>query len=267
MALARSALARGWVVADGDAWRVSEDVTERVARDTGLDIALDPTSRRSAVRACRDWTEHLPHLAGGLGAALLTAMIDAGWLARTTASRALRVTSEGEERLRRTGIHGVVVDESGCDADNLCTSGGITVTAAAAEDWGALVERATREGWTGITLLAAFDGTIADAVRHNVRAFGQQAGDAVWSVRTWDRSADTQRTFAMVDCQFRPGGSVFATPEGCRRYDILEVTLLLRSGTITAPLRDPELARLLGVPEGTRVPLPVAREAVLAGVS
>jgi UDP-N-acetylmuramate dehydrogenase len=262
-AVARTAIDRGWVLEQGDDWRLSDDAADQTSRALGLDVRPDPASRRPDLRRCMDWTEHRPHLAGAFGAAVLDALLEAGWLERVPGGRVLAVTPVGAERLRRTGIQGVIVDESGCDADNLCYSGGVAVTAAAAEDWGALVERAAREGLTGVAALAGFAGTVADAVVQNFSAYGQQVADVVWSVRSWDRTERAQRTFAMMDCGFRTGGSRFTPEDGRRRYDVLEVAFLFRAGTITAPLRDADLARLLGVQLGDRVPLPRVREAVL----
>lgn len=155
----------------------------------------------------------------------------------------------------------ITVDDTGCDADNLCWSGAVTVTATADEDWPALVELATRSGWSGVSALAAAPGTLGEAVVHNVTAYGQQVADVVASVRTWDLVADTQRTFAAADCGFAPGSSRFLDEPG--RYEVRQVDLLLRSATITPPLTDEELLDLLGVDRGERVPLADVRDAVL----
>ncbi len=56
--------------------------------------------RRPLVRACTDWTERRPHLAGALGAALLDAMLDQGWLKRRPDGRALNVTAARPRRAR-----------------------------------------------------------------------------------------------------------------------------------------------------------------------
>lgn len=263
-AFARTAMLRGWVLEQDGEWLLAADAEQRVSQALGLDIHLDTASRRPEVRTCADWTERSPHLAGKLGAGLLDALFGAGWVARRPGGRALTVTRLGSQRLQRAGICGIVVDESGCDADNLCYSGAVSVSAAAAEDWGSLVERAAGAGGTGIAALAGFSGTVADAVAENFSAFGQQVADVVSSVRTWDRAHSTQRTFAMADCGFRPGGSRFAPERGRRRYDVLEVAFLFRAGTITAPLSDAELAGLLDVQLGERVPLARVRHAVLA---
>ena len=264
VALAATALHRGWILDDGDAWRLAEDAAQRATRDLGLQVDLDPTSVRPAVRRCQDWTEHRPHLAGGFGAALFKALLASGWVQRIPDARALTITSRGAESLRRSGVRGIVVDDSGCDADNLCISGAVSVTAAGGEDWDALVERAVAEGWTGVSALAGLGGSVADAVASNLTAYGQCVGDVVASVRTWDREVDAQRTFAMVDCEFRPGRSRFTPRADGRAYAVLEVTFLFRSGTITAPLTDPALVQLLGVQPGMRLPLSQVRRAVLA---
>jgi DNA-binding transcriptional ArsR family regulator len=77
----------------------------------GVDAAVldgPGTGRRPLLRFCLDWTEQRHHLAGALGAALLTAVEDAGWVARRPRDRALRVTPLGRDRLR--GALGVVVE-------------------------------------------------------------------------------------------------------------------------------------------------------------
>lgn len=59
----------------------------------------DPRSRRPAVRGCLDWTQRRPHLAGGLGARLLSYADERGWVERARTDRSVRVTDAG-----RTGL-------------------------------------------------------------------------------------------------------------------------------------------------------------------
>jgi DNA-binding transcriptional ArsR family regulator len=59
-------------------------------------IGLNRTGRRPLARACLDWTERRPHLAGTAGAALCRHVLDAGWCVRIGSERAVRVTPEGE---------------------------------------------------------------------------------------------------------------------------------------------------------------------------
>ncbi|MFC9847138.1 ArsR/SmtB family transcription factor [Streptomyces sp. NPDC060223] len=59
-------------------------------------IGLDRTGRRPLARACLDWTERRPHLAGTAGAALCRHALDARWCVRIGSERAVKVTAEGE---------------------------------------------------------------------------------------------------------------------------------------------------------------------------
>ncbi|MFF0296497.1 ArsR/SmtB family transcription factor [Kitasatospora sp. NPDC004614] len=64
----------------------------------GAGISVAP-GRRAAVRACLDYTERRPHLAGAVGAALCGHALTAGWVERRPDSRAVRVTAAGERAL------------------------------------------------------------------------------------------------------------------------------------------------------------------------
>ncbi|MFF8728430.1 ArsR/SmtB family transcription factor [Streptomyces sp. NPDC015171] len=116
---ARSAMARGRTCYDHLAGRlgiaVTDALTERglLRQDTGfaltdaglawfgtVGIALDRTARRPLARACLDWTERRPHLAGTAGAALCRYALDSGWCVRIGSERAVRVTAPGERALR-----------------------------------------------------------------------------------------------------------------------------------------------------------------------
>jgi len=62
--------------------------------------AAQLTGRRPMTRACLDWTERRPHVAGQVGAAILTALLDLRWLKRAPAGRAVQLTQSG-----RKGLH------------------------------------------------------------------------------------------------------------------------------------------------------------------
>jgi len=62
--------------------------------------AAQLTGRRPLTRACLDWTERRPHVAGQVGAAILTALLDLRWVDRPPAGRALRLTTAGTRGLR-----------------------------------------------------------------------------------------------------------------------------------------------------------------------
>jgi DNA-binding transcriptional ArsR family regulator len=71
----------------------------------GLDTAALRRSRRAFARRCLDWTERRPHLAGALGAALFSRLMELGWVVRLPKTRALRITHRGAGELEgRFGI-------------------------------------------------------------------------------------------------------------------------------------------------------------------
>ena len=87
-----------------DALRKGIQVETHAIGDRANHFILDEyeaalNGRRPLVRACVDWTERRPHVAGALGAALLRAMLDSGWVQRRPDGRALNVTPAGREAL------------------------------------------------------------------------------------------------------------------------------------------------------------------------
>jgi DNA-binding transcriptional ArsR family regulator len=70
----------------------------------GVDLDALPTTRRPLLRTCIDWTERREHLGGALGAAVCSAVLDAGWAVRVGGTRALRVTPDGRANLGRLGV-------------------------------------------------------------------------------------------------------------------------------------------------------------------
>jgi DNA-binding transcriptional ArsR family regulator len=73
-------------------------------------IPLDRKGRRPLARACLDWTERRPHLAGVAGAALCRHALAEGWCVRIGSERAVKVTATGERAL---------TDLLGIDAETL----------------------------------------------------------------------------------------------------------------------------------------------------
>ncbi|MFG2122357.1 ArsR/SmtB family transcription factor [Streptomyces sp. NPDC048710] len=114
----RSAMARGRTCYDHLAGRLGIAVTDALTsrgllrQDTGFaltdagvewfgtaGIALNRSTRRPLARACLDWTERRPHLAGVAGSALCRHAMDAGWCVRIGSERAVKVTPSGEHAL------------------------------------------------------------------------------------------------------------------------------------------------------------------------
>jgi hypothetical protein len=65
----------------------------------GVDLGGVEDERRETLRFCLDWTEQRHHLAGALGAAVLRAFHDRGWVAEGRRPRELTVTAAGERLL------------------------------------------------------------------------------------------------------------------------------------------------------------------------
>jgi hypothetical protein len=70
-------------------------------RELGIDTAALGTRRRAFCRTCLDWSERRHHLAGALGASLLTLVLDRGWARRDLSSRVVHFSSSGERALRK----------------------------------------------------------------------------------------------------------------------------------------------------------------------
>lgn len=66
----------------------------------GIDVAALDRRRRPLTRRCMDWSERRDHLAGSLGAALLSRLLELGWVRAREASRVVTVTAEGHAGLR-----------------------------------------------------------------------------------------------------------------------------------------------------------------------
>jgi len=152
--------------------------------------------------------------------------------------------------VRTTGVH--------VESD-LC--GGAFVTVAAGEVWDDLVARAVGEGWSGVECLSGIPGSVGATPVQNVGAYGQEVGDVVARVRTWDRVERAQRTFMHADLGLGYRTSRLKQEPG--RYLVLDVTFQLRLSPTSAPLRYAELARALGLEAGGRAPLADVRDAVL----
>jgi DNA-binding transcriptional ArsR family regulator len=105
VAIADAMEGRGYIILHDDAAALSLEGESFLAT---LDITFDSASLKPRAtralpvcRLCLDWSERRPHLAGKLGAALCRHCLEAGWLRRRAASRALDITPVGQNALRR----------------------------------------------------------------------------------------------------------------------------------------------------------------------
>jgi len=97
VALADGLAARGAVALDGEGARVTDAGRALFAR-LGVSIDAPAGSRRPVCRACLDWSERRPHLAGLLGAGLLDRSLALGWVRRGREPRAIIITDPGRRR-------------------------------------------------------------------------------------------------------------------------------------------------------------------------
>jgi DNA-binding transcriptional ArsR family regulator len=68
---------------------------ETFAGEFGVDLAALRGARRPVCKACLDWSVRRSHLAGGLGAALLSRIYDLGWARRVEGARVVSFTPQG----------------------------------------------------------------------------------------------------------------------------------------------------------------------------
>ena len=95
-------LARGWMVSSSAEEGSYVVTTTGAAAFAALGIELEAVRslRRRFAYACLDWSERRPHLAGGLGAAVLDIALQRKWVVRDLDCRALSLTRIGRQALR-----------------------------------------------------------------------------------------------------------------------------------------------------------------------
>lgn len=89
------------------------DVDYRITTDgarwfenLGIDLRELQRSRRPLIRYCLDWSEQRHHLAGALGAALATRLLELAWLQPHPDTRAVLITDAGRDGFANAlGIH------------------------------------------------------------------------------------------------------------------------------------------------------------------
>ncbi|WP_339614522.1 winged helix-turn-helix domain-containing protein [uncultured Parvibaculum sp.] len=101
VALTQAMMKAGYLRLRGEAFHLTGSGRRFLEEDLGLDVEAALGKRRKFARACLDWSEREPHLAGSLGAALAERSLQAGWVARQAEGRGLTVTRKGQAAFRR----------------------------------------------------------------------------------------------------------------------------------------------------------------------
>lgn len=171
------------------------------------------------------------------------------------------------------GFDGVVVRDARLSAEAVDDSscGGVSLTVAAGTPWDDVVALAVERGWVGIEALSGIPGSAGATPVQNVGAYGQEVSQTVASVRVWDREESRVRTLVSIECGFgyrdsllkRSIADAAAAWGPTPRYVVLEVTLQLPHGSMSAPVRYAQLAEHLGIDLGDRAALGAVRAAVL----
>jgi UDP-N-acetylmuramate dehydrogenase len=175
------------------------------------------------------------------------------------------------------GFPGVVVRAASAGLAFAPAGEVVEVTAAAGQDWDETVRRCLAEGLSGIECLSGIPGSAGATPIQNVSAYGQEVAETITVVRAYDRLAGETVMLTPADLGFGYRTSMFkrqaaagdgagaagGTGAATGRFVVLDVTFALATSPLSAPVRYTELARLLGVSEGSRVPLAAARDAVL----
>jgi DNA-binding transcriptional ArsR family regulator len=89
---------RGLLHDDGSRYTVTAAGAAGLS-EIGIDVARLERRRRPLTRRCMDWSERRNHLAGSLGAALMSRMVELGWVRLHEASRVVSVTPAGHRGL------------------------------------------------------------------------------------------------------------------------------------------------------------------------
>lgn len=137
----------------------------------------------------------------------------------------------------------------------------VEVLASAGTEWDTLVAELVAEGLAGFECLAGIPGQVGATPIQNVGAYGQQIGDALHSVRAYDRHQSTIVELDLAACELGYRDSAFKR-RFPGRYIVLAVRFTL-AARAPAPAAYPELQRTLAE-LGRQPTLAEVRETVLA---
>jgi UDP-N-acetylmuramate dehydrogenase len=146
-------------------------------------------------------------------------------------------------------------------AEDTAACSGAVITVATGEPWDSLVRLSIERDWSGLEAMSGIPGLAGATPIQNVGAYGAEVSELISLVRTLDRSTGHIRTLFPVECGFGYRTSRFKSDPG--RFLVLSVTFQLRLGSMSQPIRYPELARALEVEVGQRAPAAEVRQAVL----
>jgi UDP-N-acetylmuramate dehydrogenase len=156
------------------------------------------------------------------------------------------------------GFPGLVIDLELLGVDEAREGDRVIVTAAAGEDWDALVGRTVASGLAGLECLSGIPGRVGATPIQNVGAYGVEVSDTLRSVRVIDRQSLSITSLTPSECELGYRDSFFKRHPD--RYVVLAVSFaLVPEGPAT--VRYAELERVLsGHPDRS---LATVRETVI----
>jgi UDP-N-acetylmuramate dehydrogenase len=138
---------------------------------------------------------------------------------------------------------------------------GATLTIGAGENWDDFVALTIERGFAGLETLSGIPGTIGAAPIQNIGAYGHEVSEFITRVRTYDRKAQSIKTFTNLECEFEYRSSIFKKNPG--QFIILDVQFQIRIGDSSDPITYLELAKKLDLQMGDKAPVNAVRKAVL----
>lgn len=175
--------------------------------------------------------------------------------------------STGEPLLLLAGGSNLVIGDHGFAGTTVLVAtsgwhidGSDVLHAAAGEQWDAVVAGTVAAGYGGLECLSGIPGSVGATPVQNVGAYGVELSDLLCDVDLYDRHQGALRTVPASALRLGYRTSML---KGTDAAVVLRVRLALHRDGLSAPIRYPELARMLDVEPGARVPAALARNAVL----
>ena len=176
--------------------------------------------------------------------------------------------ADGEPMLLLGGGSNLVIGDDGVDGTvvrvatrGYAIDGDGVLSVAAGEDWDEVVARTVADGYGGLECLSGIPGLVGATPVQNVGAYGVEIADLLHGVDLLDRRDGGVREVSRDGLGLRYRTSMLKNTDSAV---VLRVRLGLRADGLSMPVRYAELARMLGVELGSRLPPAEVRAAVLA---
>lgn len=155
---------------------------------------------------------------------------------------------------------------TGIEIGTALSGGRVPLTVAAGHPWDDFVSHSIDAGFGELAALSGIPGSTGATPVQNVGAYGADVSQSIVSVRCWDRRDENLIEFSNADLEFGYRDSLLKanTENGSPRYVVLSVTFGLMPGNESSPIAYAELARSLGVEQGSSAPAGAVRAKVLS---